>query len=209
MIYEFRAAKVKIKITLRGFQIRIFMKRLFAAIKINPSEEFVQTYYNLKTNLRNDKIKWVDIDNIHITLKFFGETSEDRIPEIIDSLTAIAASHPNLTLHIRNTSIFGSSYKPRVIWFGIEENERLIKLAKEVLRGMDDIGFKQDRQNFVPHLTIGRVKYIDDKNRFQQIIDKYKSTEIQKQEVSEFILYESILRPKGPEYKVIERFKLL
>ncbi len=185
------------------------MKRLFAAIKINHSESFLQTYFGLKTNLRNDKIKWIDIDNIHITLKFFGETSEDRIPEIIDRLAAIAANHSNFTLDIRNIGIFGSSYKPRVIWFGIEENERLIKLAKEVLRGMDDIGFKQDQQNFVPHLTVGRIKYIDDKNRFQQVIDKYKFADIQKQEVSEYILYESILRPQGPEYKVIERFKLL
>ena len=185
------------------------MKRLFAAIKINPSEEFLKTNYGLKTNLRNDKIKWVNINNIHITLKFFGETPEDRISEIIDRLTAIAANHSIFTLDIRNIGIFGSSYKPKVIWFGIEENERLIKLAKEVLRGMDDIGFKQDRQNFVPHLTIGRIKFIDDKNQFQQIIDKYKFADIQKQEVSEFILYESILKPQGPEYNVIERFKLL
>lgn len=185
------------------------MKRLFAAIKINPSEEFVQTYYNLKTNLRNDKIKWVDINNIHITLKFLGETQEDRIPEIAKKLKAIAENHSKLTLHIKDTNIFGSSYKPRVIWFGIEENEKLLTLAADVLNKMDDIGFKQDRQNFVPHLSIARIKFIDDKNRFQQVIDKYKFTDIQKQEVSGFNLYESILKPQGPEYKVIERFKLL
>ena len=184
------------------------MKRLFAAIKINPSESFLQTYYGLKANLRNDKIKWVNIKNIHITLKFFGETPEDQIPEIVEKLKSIAANHPHFKLNIKDIGIFGSSYKPRVIWFGIEENERLIKLVKDVLSGMDDIGFKQDRQNFVPHLTIGRIKFIDDKNRFQQVIDKYKSTEIQKQEVTGFNLYESILKQEGPEYKVIEKFIL-
>ena len=111
-------------------------------------------------------------------------------------------------LDIRNTGIFGSSYKPRVIWFGIEKNEQLTGLASEVLNAMDKIGFKRDRQNFVPHLTVGRIKYIDLKISFQQVIDKYKVTEIQKQEVTGFYLYESILRPQGPEYKVIKRFEL-
>ena len=184
------------------------MKRLFAAIKINPSESFYQTYYSLKTVLRNDKIKWVDINNIHITLKFFGETQEERVPEINERLNAIAALHSNFTLDIRDIGIFGSSYKPRVIWFGIEKNERLLNLAKDVLSGMDEIGFKHDRQNFVPHLTIGRIKFIDDKKHFQQVIDKYKSQEIQQQDVPGFKLYESILRPKGPEYKIIESYRL-
>ena len=182
------------------------MKRLFAAIKIIPSEGFLETYYGLKTNLRNDKIKWVDINNIHITLKFFGETPEERIPEINKRLNGIAALHSNFTLDIRDIGIFGSSYKPKVIWFGIEENEQLMKLGLEILTGMDDIGFKHDRQNFIPHLTIGRIKFIDDKKRFQQVIDKYKSLEIQQQDVPGFTLYESILRPKSPEYKVIEQF---
>ena len=184
------------------------MKRLFAAIKIYPSETFLQVYYGLKTNLKNDKIKWVDTKNIHITLKFFGETEEERIPEITDRLNEIAQNNSSFVLDIRNTGIFGSSYKPRVIWFGIEKNEQLTVLASEVLNAMDEIGFKRDRQNFVPHLTVGRIKYIDLKTRFQQTIDKYKSTEIQKQKVTGFNLYESILRPQGPEYRVIERFEL-
>ncbi|NOX47660.1 MAG: RNA 2',3'-cyclic phosphodiesterase [Chlorobi bacterium] len=185
------------------------MKRLFAAIKINPSEGFIQTYYILKTNLRNEKIKWVNIDNIHITLKFFGETPDEIIPDISKKLNAIAALHSNFTLDIRDIGVFGSSYKPRVIWFGIEEDEALLNLSKEVLNEMDKLGFKQDRQNFVPHLTIGRIKFIEDKKRFQQVIDKCESTEIQKQEILGFNLYESILKPQGPEYSIIESFSLL
>ena len=184
------------------------MKRLFAAIKIYPSEDFLQIYYNLKSNLRNDKIKWVDTKNIHITLKFFGETEEDRIHEMAEKLKTIAGNHLRFTMNIINVGIFGSSYKPRVIWFGIEKNEQRMTLATAVISEMDKLGFKRDRQNFVPHLTIGRIKYIDDKDRFQQVIDKYKSTDIQKQEVSGFNLYESVLKPAGPEYKVVESFSL-
>ncbi len=184
------------------------MKRLFAAIKIYPSDTFLKMYYSLKTNLKNDRIKWVDTKNVHITLKFFGETAEDKIPGIISGLNDVASVHPSFGLKIENVGIFGSSYKPRVIWFGIREDQKLIELASDVLDAMDGIGFMRDRQNFVPHLTVGRIKFIDDKNRFRQIVDNYASKDIQEQKVSGFNLYESILKPQGPEYKIVKEFQL-
>jgi len=184
------------------------MKRLFAAIKIKPPEGFLHIYYGLKANLKNDKIKWVDINNIHLTLKFLGETPNEQIPNIVEKLGKISLKHSNFSLEFRDIGIFGSSYKPRMIWIGVEENKVLLSLAKDILIGMDDIGFKRDRQNFVPHLTLGRIKFIDDKNRFQQIITKYSSTKMEKQEITEFNLYESILKREGPEYKLIESFNL-
>ena len=105
------------------------MKRLFAAIKVNPSEGFLKAYYGLQTNLRNEKIKWANIDNIHITLKFFGETTEEKIPGIKDKLESIAAKHSSFSIDIKDIGIFGSSYKPRVIWFGINENKSLTKVS--------------------------------------------------------------------------------
>ncbi|MCD4790473.1 MAG: RNA 2',3'-cyclic phosphodiesterase [Bacteroidales bacterium] len=184
------------------------MKRIFAAIKIHPSNQFLKVYYDLKTAMRNDKIKWVDTQNIHVTMKFFGETEEDRIENIITILSEISLRYKPFTLELKDVGIFGSSYKPRVIWFGIEENKIMQSLAMDTLDEMGKIGFEKDRQNFVPHLTIGRIKFVNDKKRFREIIDRYKSIEIQKENVVEFSLIESILRPQGPEYKIIETFKL-
>lgn len=184
------------------------MKRIFAAIKIHPSNQFLKVYYDLKTAMRNDKIKWVDTQNIHLTMKFFGETKEDRIENIITVLSEISLQHKPFTLELKNVGIFGSSYKPRVIWFGIEENKIMQSLAMDTLDEMEKIGFEKDRQNFVPHLTIGRIKFVNDKKRFREIIDRYKSVEIQKENIVEFSLIESILRQQGPEYKIIETFKL-
>ncbi|MFU8845056.1 MAG: 2'-5' RNA ligase family protein, partial [Bacteroidales bacterium] len=65
------------------------MKRLFAAIKVMPDEEFMRVFMTLKRDLKNEKIKWVDPENIHITLKFFGETPESKIPLINDVLSAV------------------------------------------------------------------------------------------------------------------------
>ena len=184
------------------------MKRLFTAVKITPSKEFLDTYASLKAGLRFARIKWVHPGNIHITLKFFGETAEQRIPEINRVLKEVAGRHGPFTFSIANTGIFGSSYNPRVIWFGIEEPEALKELAEDVLEGVVPIGWERDRQNFVPHLTVGRVKEVVDKRLFQQVIDEYKKTFIQEVSVVDFRLYESILQREGPIYRVVESFAL-
>ena len=184
------------------------MKRLFAAVKIHPSAEFLKTYNSLKSGLHFAQITWVKPESIHVTLKFFGETEEKCIPEISSVLKEVALKHQPFASEIVNVGIFGSSYSPKVIWFGIDKSEPLKKLGFDVLQSVEKIGWEQDRQNFVPHLTIGRIKFIPDKQLFQSVIDAHKKTWMQEIQVSVFHLYESILLKEGPVYKVFESYKL-
>lgn len=184
------------------------MKRIFAAIKIYPEEELTKAFYHLKSRLRNEKIKWVELQNLHITLKFFGETQEEQIPEICNHLDIVAQSNEPFSFQLKNLGVFGSSYKPRVVWVGIENNELLKELGKQVLNEMDGIGFKIDRQNFVPHLTLGRIKLLDNKPMFNNLIREFSDSQFQQVDVSQFHLIESILKPNGPEYKTLSSFKL-
>jgi 2'-5' RNA ligase len=183
-------------------------KRLFAAIKVQPDPNLISIYNNLKSALRHEKINWVSEKNIHITLKFFGETPEDKIDEICEVFDNIAARHQPFNLTLENIGIFGSSYEPRVIWFGMAKSEAVEKLAEEVLLRLKTIGFEPDGQHFRPHLTIGRIKQIISKKQFQQTIDTFKNTFIQDVQVDDFELIESILKPQGPVYQVIESFNL-
>lgn len=184
------------------------MKRLFAAVKIHPSPEFLKLYNNLRTNLRFADIKWVRPEIIHVTLKFFGETEAQKIPGISRVLKEVAGRHDRFTAELVNVGIFGSSYDPRVIWFGMQKAEPLKLLGEDVLRSMEQIGWERDRQNFVPHLTIARIKHVPDKKLFQKCIDENKNAFIQEVSVAEFHLYESILQREGPVYKVLETYRL-
>jgi RNA 2',3'-cyclic 3'-phosphodiesterase len=185
------------------------MKRLFVAVKIHPSPEFIKTYNSLKSGLKFCRITWVKPENTHLTLKFFGETEEKRIPEISRVLKEVASGHKPFAAELADVGIFGSSYNPKVIWFGIENAEPMKKLGADVLQSLETIGWEVDRQNFVPHLTIGRIKEIPDKQLFQKIIDQHKKTRMQEISVREFYLYESILNRDGPIYRVIESYKLV
>jgi RNA 2',3'-cyclic 3'-phosphodiesterase len=184
------------------------MKRLFAAVKIHPSSDFLITYRSLVAGLRFAQITWVKPESVHVTLKFFGETMENRIPEISRVLKEVALKHQPFVSEIVDVGIFGSSYNPKVLWFGIEKAEPFKELGADVLKSVEAIGWEHERQNFVPHITIGRIKNIEDKHLFQSVIDLHKKTWMQQVQVNEFHLFESNLTRQGPIYRVLETFKL-
>ena len=184
------------------------MKRLFAAIRIVPDERFLSIYCELKRHLKEEKIRWVKPENLHITLKFFGETPVEKIDAINKVINNIAINYSPFNLQLKNAGIFGSRYKPRVIWFGMAENEQLISLAMKILTELDKAGFPLGRQNFVPHLSLGRMKAVRNKMAFQQAIDTVKNVFIQEIKVSDISLFESKLLSSGAVYKLIEVYKL-
>jgi RNA 2',3'-cyclic 3'-phosphodiesterase len=182
------------------------MKRLFVAIKIIPGKNFLDQLHSLISSLHGERIKWVEEHNIHVTLKFFGETEERLIPGISGVLRNLASGVNPFSLCLKNLGIFGSRYDPRVVWTGIEPFDDLANLMKKIRDELIPLGFVPDRQNLVPHLTLGRIKNIEDKPRFQKTIDSFRSISSERMMVSSFILFESILRKEGPVYIALETF---
>jgi len=185
------------------------MKRLFVAIRIIPDKEFLRLIHSLETSLKYEKIKWVEDHNIHITLKFFGETEEKKIPGITAVLRNVASASKAFSFSLKNLGIFGSSYDPRVVWVGIEPYDELVTLINKLYQELKPLGFEPDRQNLVPHLTLGRIKNLKDKSLFQQTIDRFKSISSEALKVDSFILFESILKKEGPTYRSLELFPLI
>ncbi len=184
------------------------MKRLFVAIKLYPDEHFLNVYYSLRKGLQHEKITWVEPEKIHITLKFIGQTTENHIADINIMLKSIAEKHYPFSFSLQSIGIFGSRYNPRVLWFGIKNGDKIKMLGEDILNVLDNAGFKRDEQNFVPHLTIGRIKRLDSKKYFQKIIDRYKTVFLQEVTVKSFTLYESVLKSSGPIYISLEHFYL-
>jgi 2'-5' RNA ligase len=184
------------------------MKRLFAAIKIVPDKVFIEQIHEIKRRLQHEQIKWVEEQNIHITLKFFGETEEARIPEISRVLGGVASVTDVFSFFLTNLGIFGSRYDPRIIWVGIEPYAKLISTMTLIRDRLEEIGYDADRQNLVPHLTLARIKALKDKQLFQKIIDEHKQISSQQIEIDRIILYESILKKEGPVYQALQTFQL-
>lgn len=103
---------------------------------------------------------------------------------------------------------FGSSHSPKVIWFGVEHPEKINELHQQIMRHIRGIGYFTDPGNFVPHITLARVKKCDDKQWFWKSLEEHQNKLIQPVSVDKIVLYESILQRKGAIHKVIEEFPL-
>lgn len=183
-------------------------KRVFLAIKINASKNFMDTIDELKLKLKHENIRWINTDNLHLTLRFFGDTPIDKIDGIVNAIAKALEKEKEFKIKLQNLGVFGSSYNPKVIWFKVLGDEILKELEVKISTELEVVGCMKDRQNFIPHLTIARLKKLKDKKLFNNILEEYKEIYIQESVVKEVILYESILHKTGAEYKIIQKFDL-
>lgn len=184
------------------------MKRLFAAIELLPDKTFGDNLSELHNALKHERITWVSGHNFHLTLKFFGETSEEKIPAIKEALHSGTAGVPAFDICFNRMGIFGSVYNPKVIWLGAETNPALDQLFSQLKAELEKSGFAYDRQNFVPHLTLGRIRQISDKAAFQRVIGNYRDAFHLEQKIVSLQLYESVLTPNGPVYTTLNTIHL-
>jgi len=184
------------------------MKRVFIAIKIEPENDLLRIHASLKSVPGNEKINWVDPLNIHLTLAFLGDTEEERIKVAAIMLKQQCSGFGEFDFNLSGTGVFKDFNDPRVIWIGINESEKLAELYGRIKTGLEDTGFKTDDRPFRPHITLGRIKFLRNPGVLRSAIEKYQNTDIQKVNVQEVILYESILKPVGPVYKPLGIFRL-
>lgn len=159
-------------------------------------------------NLKEENINWIRTDHYHLTLKFLGKTSSEKMERMVRKLKKSLIEEQAFKLNLSAFGLFGSKYSPRVIWAGVEPELKIGGLAQKISNEMESFGYENDRQNFVPHLTVARIRKLKNKAHFQQVFSRLQSALSLEQLVTEVILYESILNTKGAEYKVIAKFPL-
>ena len=184
------------------------MKRTFIAVRIDPGENLKDAVSSLRFGLRNENIKWVDISNMHVTLAFIGDTDDPLIKHIGSMLKDAFAGFGNIDFNITGFGVFRNFNNPRIIFTGIENPERLAGANEIVKKRLEGLNVKLEDIQFKPHLTIGRIKDLRDKNNLQNLIQKYDGIKLQDVTVSEITYYESILLPTGPLYKPISKVML-
>ena len=185
-------------------------KRTFLAISIPCGTEFPALVQRLKKNLTHEKyINYCRPENIHLTLKFLGSTPVDDIPAIIEAVQTVAKKHQPFTMDFDRTGFFGNNRVPRVLWLGMNDQPRaLFDLENDLLDAFDDLGYLRDRQNFVPHLTVCRIKSLVDKQFFMQIYNSIEQKTYLHADVKELVYFQSFLQPTGPFYKVLKKIPL-
>jgi len=186
------------------------MMRLFVAVFVD--NEFkaelakVQDYIKAKTN--PEAVKWVNLDQMHLTLKFLGDIQEDEVDRIKELLFKI--EEPSFSFKVTRLGTFPNKGRIRVIWAGISEGDQPLRnLSSKVRQKLARWG--EEEKGFSAHITLGRVRSGYDLSagtfHLEEVDLKELSTKTQK--VERFSLVESRLTKNGPIYNILQNYDLL
>jgi 2'-5' RNA ligase len=181
------------------------MKRLFIATPIiTLSAEIQKISADLRFRLRHDDIVWVKGEVQHLTMRFLGATPPQLEAGTRRALADACANHAPFTLTINKIGVFGSHYHPKVLWLGFDHFEPFKAVFEDLEPRLQSLGFEPNNGNFVPHITLGRIKNLHSKDKFWESVEAVQQQPFaQELQISSLNLYQSFLHKEGPEYKVI------
>ncbi|WP_457751221.1 RNA 2',3'-cyclic phosphodiesterase [Thermococcus sp.] len=181
--------------------------RAFIAIEVSDEVRDNLVKAQERIGSKSAKIKFVERENFHVTLKFLGEIDEVTVEEVKKALAEIARKHKKHRVKVKGIGVFPNPNYVRVIWAGIDNDEGIKAIAKDVERDMRRLGFKKEK-DFVAHITIGRVKFVRDKLELAMALKELANEDFGEFDVEAIELKKSTLTPKGPIYETVARFEL-
>ena len=188
------------------------MKRLFIAVPIHEKtrREIVHGIF-ADESVRRMPVRWIALQNLHLTVQFLGDIEEKRIPELKQVLNAVSVSSKPERFQFTGIGAFPDTKAPRIIWLGIKNIEYLLKVQSEVTKALDAKGFPVDHKRFRPHLTLGRVREnaAITPDSFSYLKDLAGKVAISDSPLAMITLYESQLRTGGSIYTSIYEKSLL
>ena len=153
------------------------------------------------------KVKYVELENLHLTLKFFGDIDEEGLNLLTEAIENVVSKFNPFKINIKSCGAFPNKKRIRVIKLGIEDDSVLKDLHKQLDNEFVQLGFDKDKK-FSTHLTIGRVKSAKNKDLIKECIEEFEDIEIGEMEVNQISLKKSTLTPSGPIYEDLKVFKL-
>ena len=180
------------------------MMRVFVAVEISE-DDVIRSIGEFQSNVKV-RAKPVLSENLHFTLQFLGEVSEDDVKKISHALKSIKFS--SFKLNFQGIGVFPNLRSPRIIWIGTDETggKLLKELAIKVENVLSPLGFTKDKP-FKSHITVFRIK--NKSNDMSKELEKFESKNFGSQQISTIKLKQSVLTPQGPRYSDIEVIKAI
>ncbi len=177
--------------------------RVFLAIELPVS---IRAYLSRLYDHGEASIRWTRRNDLHLTLRYIGQTENDVVQRIASQLETVQVSP--FALEIRDMGAFPSNEDPSIVWVGVGSGHpNLFELRKKVDDAILQIGIDNESREFVPHITLGRCG-----ENSRDAVEKYleaKSDRVGPMfTVRGFTLFESVMETRGPKYRTIQQFKL-
>jgi len=186
--------------------------RTFIAIEL--PKEIRDSLANLQDKLKSTgaDVKWVEPNNIHLTLKFLGEIDDQKLDKITSILENIAKDKSSFHSCISSIGAFPRISSPRAIWVGIDKgNNETKEITKQLEEKIEKSGIPKEDRPFSSHITIGRTRSALNLQKLAQELKTLENNlgiKVAEFDVTKITLFKSTLTPKGPIYEVLKEANL-
>ncbi len=178
--------------------------RAFIAVQI--PDEIKRRFQEIQQRLERSgaEVRWVKAGNAHVTLQFLGSTPAGKVEAIQSALGRVAASHPVFDVAIEGLGVFPNERRPRVVWIGVLEGaDSLAALQASVSEEMEGLGFRSEKREFSPHITLGRVKSPKNVEKLMRLLDEEREFRGGSFRATGIHLIRSVLSSEGPTYSTL------
>jgi len=186
------------------------MPRLFFAIPIAPAlhKAIADIISQLKKQSDLPHIRWSSVENWHITVRFLGSVSDEKIDKCIAYAQSALQDIAPFEFTLGHLTVFPSAH-PRMLAIQIPLDPALSELHRVMEEAMVAIGFKPESHAFFPHITLGKFQRPSlDSLDFFDSLKKVDVTQNQTEEVKEIALFSSETKPEGSVYKLVSQLIL-
>jgi len=174
--------------------------RTFVAFDVN--EETQRELRRVREELSGlPNVRWVRLEGIHLTVKFIGEIDDPVVPEVFKAMERSVEGIEAFEFRVKGLGYFPPRRMPRVLWAGVEEDDRrFVEIADRLNSELAELGVKPEKRDFIPHITLGRVRGRIDKEEVDEAFEERRERQFGADEASELLLYMSELHPEGARY---------
>ncbi len=185
------------------------MVRLFVALELSDRQKTEVGDFQEMAKKYLQGVRWVKPENIHLTLKFLGETEEKKVEVIKEAIDYACTGFRPFSISYGGAGVFPNERKARVLWVGPKEGlESLGDLAGNLEEKMAAVGYKKEKRSFHPHLTIGRLRNPLPENSIKKFLSEGTGFVTSSLIIDRVVLFESNLTRSGPIYKPLYKKEL-
>lgn len=174
--------------------------RTFFAIPVQVGADLLEVRKEIMSALKGERISWVLPDMFHITLRFLGDTRVKDVGEITGALRQVDRWPDAFSVPVKSVDSFGPRAHPRVIWAGFGGEERFGQMKEALDTMLADFGMPTVNQPFTAHLTLGRIRSLEDASGYYEIISELKGRVFDPVYIDRLVYYRSVLGSGAPVY---------
>jgi 2'-5' RNA ligase len=186
--------------------------RTFVAVEVAPGVQARAGQLMERLRVCGVKVTWTKLHNLHLTLKFLGDTPETLLPDVCRAVSKACQGVSAFEMNYAGAGAFPSAQRPQTLWLGTSSGlQEITSLQRSIDESLHQLRYPKERRQYLPHLTLGRTRGGTPQQflELRQLIEQNATFDAGISIVEEVIVFSSTLdRETGPTYDVLSRTEL-